>query len=463
MKWLRWQGRKVPENVVVILIALLIGVVTGTATFLLKRVLALMYKYLEGPVMTGVNYRFLFLPIVGIMLAMIYQRYVLKKDISHGTLLIKQDLVKRQYKMKGNLMYASLLGCASTIGFGGTAGSEGPSAYTGAAIAGNIGRVFNLSKPWMRVLIGCGAGAGIAGIFKSPIGGVLFTLEVLQLEMRTITVVALMISCLFASVTAFAWSGFQYDVSFNAMMPFEMDKLPWILLLGVICGIYSLYYSYTKDKSSRILYSINNKWIRALASGAMLAISIFFFPALYGEGYGLVSEMLNGRFETLYRNSMLINRDSAEWIVMATVAGILLLKGMLVSATNSGGGVAGVFAPTLFAGALLGYLFGWVLQRCGVADISAGNFALLGMAAVMAGTVHAPLMAIFITAEMTNSYTFMFGFIIVAAISYAIVKIATPKSRFTDGASDEILALREERATPRLSSFESPATPRDPI
>ncbi|MDE7441994.1 MAG: chloride channel protein [Muribaculaceae bacterium] len=399
-----------------------IGVVTGLATFLMKECIKWIGKLASiGLHSDGSNYLLLLLPVVGIFLAMVFQRYLLKEDLSHGTAMIKRDLQNGQYKLRSNLMYTNIIGCSVTIGFGGSAGAEGPSAYTGAAIASNFARWLHIDDRWLRLLIGIGAGAGIAGIFKSPVGGVLFTLEVLGLELSTLPVIALVAACLISSCTALAFGGFAFDLKFVDYISFDPSNFIWMTLLGVFCGIYSIYYDTSQQAAGRFFNGISNPWFRALMGGMVLSAAIFFFPSLFGEGYGIVDKIINCRPSELLSFSPFYTGMSTTGLLMLVTAGVLLLKGIAVAATINGGGVAGDFAPTLFAGCLAGYLFGLMMNTWFGFNLPVENFALLGMAGVMAGTIKAPLMAIFITAEMSNSYQFMFGFLLVAAVSYGIV------------------------------------------
>lgn len=422
-RFLRWQGSHIPENAVIIFLAALIGILTGTATFLLKSAIAwLGHIFTDDMNPATSNIRFLFIPFAGILLASIFQRYIIKENLAHGTALIRRHLVDGQYKLAPNLIYNSLLGCTMTIGFGGSAGAESPSAFSGAAIASNVGRLFKMSPSWMRLLLGIGAGAGIAGIFKAPLGGVMFALEVLGMELGTIPVLALVISCLFASGAAFAWSGFRFDVSILNPTSFDASLIPMALVLGVVCGIYSVYYNLTKVRMGSFFNSVSNPWARNIIAGASLGLLIFFLPSLFGEGYGVVSRIVSGDSHHLLEYSPFSSDASRETVLLIGVAAILLVKGMLVAATNSGGGVAGEFAPTLFAGCLAGFLFGSVSNHLFGTSLPVAHFSLIGMAAVMAGTVQAPLMAIFITAEMSDSLRFMPMFICAAGVSYAVAQ-----------------------------------------
>ncbi|MDE6716730.1 MAG: chloride channel protein, partial [Muribaculaceae bacterium] len=415
------EGGKISDKRLFIAVVA-IGIATGLATFIMKEAIKWIGKLASlGMHIDRGNWLFLVLPVVGIMLAMIFQRYVVKSDLSHGTAMIKRDLQDGEYRLAPNLMYTNILGCSVTIGFGGSAGAEGPSAYTGAAIASNFSRWLHIDRRWLRLLIGVGAGAGIAGIFKSPVGGVLFTLEVLCLELNTLSVIALVAACLLSSCTALALGGFAFDMKFVDYMPFNPSNFFWMILLGLVCGLYSIYYNTSKARTDRILAGITNPWLRALTAGLSLSVAIYFFPSLFGEGYGIVDKVINCRPSEMLEYSPFYTGLSSNSLLMAVVAGVLILKGIMVGATINGGGVAGDFAPTLFAGCLVGLLFGMAMNNWFGFTLPVENYALLGMAGVMSGTIKAPLMAIFITAEMSNSYQFLFGFLIVAAVSYGVM------------------------------------------
>ncbi len=463
-RYLRWQATHIPENVVIIVLAALIGAITGTATFLLKSAIAwLGHIFTDDMNPFTANIRFLFIPFAGILLSSIFQRYIIKEDLAHGTALIRRHLVNGQYRLAPNLIYNSLLGCTMTIGFGGSAGAESPSAFSGAAIGSNIGRVFHVSRPWMRLLLGIGAGAGIAGIFKAPLGGVMFTLEVLGMELGTIPVLALVIACLFASAAAFAWSGFTFDVTILNPTSFDASLIPMALLLGVVCGIYSVYYNLTKVRTGKFFQSVSNPWARNIIAGTSLGLLIFFLPSLFGEGYGVVSRIVSGDSHHLLEYGPFSADASRETVLLIGVAAILLVKGILVAATNSGGGIAGDFAPTLFAGCLAGFLFGSVSNHLFGTSLPVAHFSLIGMAAVMAGTVQAPLMAIFITAEMSDSLRFMPMFICAAGVSYGVARFIG--SFFGDAFSGGVshIAQKDQKVMPVINAEEAPEEINDPV
>lgn len=448
--YLRWQDTHIPESVELILIALLLGVFTGTAAAALKELVRL----LNNAVMAGVHvgrpdFRLLIWPLAGILVTGMYQRYVVRGNVSRGTGIIRRDLDSGHCRLSPFTVFSPVVGCSLTIGTGSTGGTEGPVALSGAAMGSVIGRFFGLSGAWIRIMVGIGAGAGIAAIFKSPVGGVLFTLEVLQMELTTLPVLALVIACILASSTAYLLSDFTFDIFFDRVLPFDPHTLGWVVLLGVFCGLYSVYYSYTRTRACRFFMSIGNPWVASLVTGGAMSVCVFMFPVLFGEGFDVITALVNGSEVSFAGCGVLAGCHGASWMLVG-VAAVLLLKGALVAASYSGGGVAGDFVPTLFAGALAGYLFSSLCNLWLDASLPVWFFSLVGMGAVMAGTVHAPLMAIFILCETTDTFGYMFPYLIAVAVSYATVKIITPRSWYGEARHDDLMALMGRRQMPML-------------
>lgn len=448
--YLRWQNAHIPESVVLIMIALLIGVSTGIAAATLKELVRLLNRL----VLTGVrigqpDFRLLLWPLAGIFLTGIYQRYVVRGSVARGTRIIRQDLDAGRYRLSPFTVFNPVLGCSVTIGTGSTGGTEGPTALSGAAIGSVVGRFFGLSRAWLRLLVGIGAGAGIAAIFKSPVGGVLFTLEVLQMEMTTLPVLALIIACLLASSTAYLLSDFTFDIFFDRTLPFDPHMLGWVSLLGVFCGLYSVYYTYTKSRAIRFFTSIRDPWLASAVTGGAMSVCVFMFPLLFGEGFDVITALVNGVDISFTETWVLAGHSGFFWMIAGILA-VMLLKGALVAASYCGGGVAGDFVPTFFAGALAGYLFAILCDAAFGTHLPAWFFALTGMGAVMAGTLHAPLMSIFILCETTDTFGYIFPYLIAIAISYATVKLITPGSWYGETGHDDLMALISSRKTPSL-------------
>ncbi len=428
---MKWRRAHLSDQAFLFILAVITGVSCGIAAALLKSMIACISRALTSWMhSTSANYILLAIPVAGIVLTGIYQRYVLRHNIEHGVRRIQDYILQNTYRLPGYLTYAPMIASSLTLGFGGSAGSEGPIATSGAAIGNSIGRLFRLDNRMLMIMIGCGAGAGIAGIFKAPAGGVLFTLEVLKLELTTVSVIALFLACITAAMTAYILSGCTVDMSFLQMEQFDASVIPWIILLGAVTGAYSLYYSDIMGLMSRLYDRIRNPWLKNTVSGMVLAALLFVFPAMYGEGYTMMGHLLNGDIQAITSYSLFHSDTSAGWPLMLIVAGIVLTKAFATSASNCGGGVAGDFAPALFAGCMTGYLFASTMNMLFGIDLPVSGFAFMGMAGVMSGVVRAPLMALFLTAEMTNGFILFLPLMAVSAISFGIVRIFRPESYY---------------------------------
>ncbi|MDE6006467.1 MAG: chloride channel protein [Muribaculaceae bacterium] len=443
LRYLRWQNNHLPGSVVLIFIALILGILTGAVAAVVKRLVGLLNSLVLMGYHDGeLDYMLLLWPLVGIVLTSIYQRYVVRGSVAQGTKIVRETINSGNPRMKPFIAFNSIIGCSLTMGFGASGGTEGPTALAGSAIAGGVSRWFSLPSKWQMLMVAIGAGAGISAIFKSPMGGVLFTLEVLQMQLTTLSVLALIIACMFASATAYALSDFTFDIEFWRQMPIDPSTLGWVALLGLFCGLYSIYYTYTKNRSQTLFMKIRNPWLGALATGLVLSVSIFLFPSLFGEGFVVIESMVNGSHYSFAEQGIL-SEFHGTYLIIIGIAVTLLLKGILVAAAYSNGGVSGDFVPTFFAGALAGFLFGLCCKQWFDVEIPIWYFALIGMGCVMAGTVHAPLMSIFILCETTNTYGYIFAYIIAISVSYATVKIITPKSWYPGTGHDDIMALME--------------------
>lgn len=410
----------ISENGKVMVAAIFVGTMAGIATFLLKESIS----FLSGMIthnlsISKLNYQFLIYPAIGILFATIFQLFM-NEDLSNGSEQLKSKVASSDYQMRRNMAISPLLGCLITVGLGGSAGAEGPSAFSGAAIGSRAAQWFKLSPSATRILFGCGAAAGIAGIFKSPIGGIMFAIEILRMEFTATGLLAVIGASVISFATCFILSGFSWNIILTGHQLFEPTQLLWTALLGIFCGIYSFYYNYTQTVSGKFLKRIPNRWIRAVISGLGLGVLILLFPPLFGEGYDTVTQVINDNTTPILFYSPLYSYSANTVILLFGIAGILLLKGFAVGATNNGGGIAGKFAPTIFAGCLCGYIFAIAANFLFNANLSPQNFALIGTAAVMAGALKAPLMAIFIAAEISDRYNFIIAFIVVSVLSYII-------------------------------------------
>ncbi len=465
-RWLaslrRWRERHIKEKTFVVVLALVVGAVSGLAAVLLKFLISFIAGVLTKHVhIAGGNYEYLIFPVVGILLAGLYVRYVVKDDIYHGVTRVLYAIAQRKSRLKPHNMYASLLSSSVTIGFGGSVGAEGPIVFTGAAIGSNLGQFFRLSPQTLMLLVGCGAAAGIAGIFKAPIAGVLFTIEVLLIDLNSRSVVPLIISSVTGATVAYVFTGYNVEFFFSQSEPFFTSRIPFVILLGLFCGFVSLYFNKSIEMMENMFARISNHWIRFAIGAVILSLLIFLFPALYGEGYGPINSLLTGDVKPLFDNSLFYNHRGSVWWAVGLVGCLCLTKVFATSATNGGGGVGGTFAPSLYVGCMAGFFFAFLLNSLGVVDqslpLSHKNFALLGMAGVMAGVMHAPLMAIFLTAEMTGGYELFLPLLIVAVVSYLTSRIILPYGIYSRRLAKrgELLTHHKDRSVLTLLKIDS--------
>jgi CIC family chloride channel protein len=431
---LRWRERHIKEKSLVNLLSLAIGLLAGLAAMLLKWLIHVISGALTSDLnISQGNYFYIIYPVIGILLAGWYVRYVVRDNISHGVTRVLYSISQNKSRLKPHNMYTSIVASSVTIGFGGSVGAEGPIVYTGAAIGSNLGQAFRLSPRVLMLLVGCGAAAGIAGIFKAPIAGMLFTLEVLMLDLTTVTVMPLLISSITAASVAYVFTGYDFEFFFVQSEPFITERIPFFIGLGVSCGLVSLYFTRVMGMMENFFKKhLSSQWKRTIFGGIVLATLVFIFPPLYGEGYGSINSLLNGDPSSIVDGSLFYSFRNDVTFILLFIGLIILFKAFATSATNGAGGVGGTFAPSLYVGCMTGFFFAYLINNLGFGmDLSIKNFALMGMAGVMSGVMHAPLMGIFLTAEMTGGYELFLPLLIVSTISYGTIKMFEPYSIYT--------------------------------
>ena len=445
MKLLRWREEHVSESQCVIILALLTGIISGLAAVLLKRLIESISEMITSQLsISEGNFLYLVTPIIGILIVGIYVRYVVKDNISHGVTQVLYAISQKKSRLKIHNMYTSVVASSITIGFGGSVGAEGPIVYTGAAIGSNLGSMLRLSPKTLMVLVGCGAAAGIAGIFKAPIAGVLFTVEVLMLDLTAASVMPLMVAAVAGATVSYVYTGYNLEFFFSQSEPFYTSGIPYVILLGLFCGFVSLYFTGAMGLMEKMFGKLKNPWVKFAIGSVILSTLIYLLPPLYGEGYGPINMLLNGNVSEIFDNSAFYDHRNDVVYICVFIGMFIIAKVFATSATNGGGGVGGTFAPSLYVGCMAGFFFAYTMNALGIIDIplSTKNFALAGMAGVMSGVMHAPLMAIFLTAEMTGGYELFLPLLIVSAISYGTVRVFSQYSIYT-----KRLAMRGELLT----------------
>ena len=435
-QWLQrmheWRVQNVSDKTFLLVLAFVVGVLSAVAAFVLHGLINTIVALLTGRFHADTyNWLYLVYPVVGIWLTSLFVRYVVRDNISHGITRILYAISSNRSRLKGHNTWSSVIASAITIGFGGSVGAEAPIVLTGSAIGSNLGQLFRLDNKTLMTLVGCGAAGAIAGIFKAPIAGLVFTLEVLMIDMTMSALLPILVSCVTATCFTYLFSGNAVLFSFHLDSDWTVERVPACVLLGITCGLVSLYFIRTMNACEDLFARFKNRpYVKLLIGGAILSTLIFLFPSLYGEGYHSINLLLNGRTEADW-NQILdgsLFYGHSEYIILY-LALVLFTKVFATSATNGGGGCGGTFAPSLFIGCFTGFLFSrlWNINQIGV-YVPEKNFALLGMAGVMSGVMHAPLTGIFLIAEITSGYNLFMPLMIVSVAAYLTINIFEPHS-----------------------------------
>jgi len=431
-KLLIWRARNIDSKPFIMVLSVFVGVFSGLIVVVLFN-LVHFFKELVSVGMTegGFNFIILIYPLIGIALVLIFVKYILRDYIGHGITGILYAISKKQGYQKPHAMFSSVIASALTVGFGGSVGLEGPSVATGGAVGSTFGRLFRLTFKQKIILIGCGSAAAIAAIFKAPIAGIVFAFEVIMLDLTTASIIPILLSASSAALVSLALLGQDVIYQFELKSKFLISELPYFIVLGIFAGLISVYFSrmylYITDKFEKVKSNIK----RFIIGVSILSFLILFFPSLYGDGYEAINLALLGDIEVLFGQTFFHGFINSIEVSLILLAALILLKVIASAATFGAGGVGGLFAPSLFVGANTGLFFASVLQYLGLKQVSVNNFALVGMAGLLAGVMHAPLTGIFMIAEITGGYALFMPLMITATISYATVKYFDKNSIYT--------------------------------
>lgn len=426
--------RRLSNSQIMMLLAVVVGILAGLGTYLFE---ILLHGIKSGLIrwfpVDSAHLLFLIYPAIGIILATLFVKYIVRDNISEGVTRVLYAMSSRNSRIPGHNCWTSIVGGATTIGFGGSVGPEAPIVLTGAAIGSNVGRLARLNYKHTTLLLCCGAGAALAAIFKAPITGVVFVLEILMLDITAGSVIPLLIASITATTMAFMLRGFDpiLAVTLAPADAFELWQIPLFILLGVLCGLMAWYFTSMNSRVGGFFKSIDKQYKKWLWGGAILGILIFVFPPLYGEGYEGFTSLMHGNAQELFNNSLFYRFRDIDWVIILFVIATMFFKVIAMSTTNAAGGVGGTFAPSLFVGAFTGAslalvcntLFGW--------EVSIVSFTLVGMAGVMSGVMNAPLTSIFLIAELSNGYGLFIPLMITACISFAVDYYLDPDSIYT--------------------------------
>lgn len=431
-KIISWRLKNLTGKQFLLILSVVIGILSGLAAVVIKNsvhfISHLVHK-LEFE--NSLNYLYVFSPAIGIFLTVLFIKFIIRQPVRHGIPNVLYAISKSNGKINRHNMFSSIIASSLTVGMGGSVGLEGPTVSTGAAIGSNLGRYFKLNYKQITLLLGCASAAAMAAIFKAPIAAIVFAVEVIMIDLTMLSILPLLLASVSAVLTSYFFLGQNVLYPFELKVLFTLDQMPFYILLGILSGFTSVYFTKMYVFVGNLFDKIKSIYKKLLVGGLILGLLIAFFPTLYGEGYEDINSCLSGDYNYLFKNAWFSNFSDNIYLIAALLLLVVLLKVIASSVTFGAGGVGGIFAPTLFMGVNTGFLFALVVNQFSTTNLPVSNFALAGMGGMIAGVLHAPLTAIFLIAELTGGYKLFVPLMLASTFSYFIVKLFTKHSVYT--------------------------------
>ncbi len=428
-KFLKWRYQNISNKQFTNIASAIIGLLAGLGAVVLKNLTHFIQQLLEGKFIKEIHQAFYFIfPILGLLIVLLIIRYLIRKKVGHGIPSTLYAISKQKGIMPRHQMWASLITAPLTVGFGGSVGLEGPTVATGAALGSNFARFFHLNQTTRTLLIGAAAAGAMSSIFKAPIAAIVFAVEIFSLELTFASMIPLLLASITAILTSYFFFGDTVLLHFQILDKFELNDVIFYILLGVFSALISIYFSKVYFKIGNVFKKISSPYKRLLIGGFGLGTIVYFIPPLFGEGFSTINNVLKGNITDVITNNIFHIATDNIWVIISLLIGLILFKIVATSFTFGAGGVGGVFAPTLFTGSITGYVFAMIINYSNLFShqLSLTNFAMVGMAGLMAGILQAPLTAIFLIAEITGGYELFVPLMIVASISFLITKKYVP-------------------------------------
>ncbi|NBR82342.1 MAG: chloride channel protein [Flavobacteriia bacterium] len=457
-RFLHWRIRHIPQRQFILILSVLVGLVSGTVSVLLKFSVRSIQDLLRGDMLSGIHELFQFaFPLLGILITVLIARWIIREPIGDGIPSTLYAISKKNGIIRSFRMYASVITSSITVGFGGSVGLEGPTVSTGSAIGSNLARLMHLNYPSRILLISCATTGALSSILHTPIAAVVFAIEVFSLDLTLTSLVPLLLSSVSGAVMSHLFGGSDYLFPYIIAEAFEIRDLPYFIALGTLAAFFSIYFNRVYFGVEKLMKRIGNPYLKLFLGGLALGGLIYLIPPLYGEGYSTINHLLNSEVEAVLQGNIFVDHLDSELLIILLLMGLVLFKGVATSLTLHAGGVGGIFAPTLFMGSALGYVFARVVNYLGISDLSESNFSLVGMAALLSGVIHAPLTAIFLIAEVSGGYELFLPLMIVSSISYAVVKAFVPHSIYAISLAKrgELITHDKDRAVLTLMKLDS--------
>ncbi|WP_421751707.1 chloride channel protein [Croceimicrobium sp.] len=427
-KFLLWRAKNIPQDRFVLILSIIVGLIAGLVAVVLKNTTHFIQELIHsGYLNQYFNVYYFLFPIVGVALTLLVKRWI-RVPVGEGIPSALFAISRRSGFIKPHKMFASIITSVFTVGFGGSVGLEGPTVSTGSAIGSNLGRLMHLNYRQRILMIGCATAGAIASIFNAPIAAIIFTIEIFSLDLTLVSLVPLLLASVSGAVTSIFIQGNDSLFQYASLDPFRVEDLPWYGLLGVFTALVSVYFNKVYFFFDDYFTKISSKWKKLILGGIALGLSIWLIPPLYGEGFETINALLNGDVLSVVKESFLFQKYEGPYVIMILLLGLVFVKILAAVFTMGAGGVGGIFAPSLFVGSALGFVFAFIIVEFGIGDINTTNFALVGMAGLMAGVLHAPLTAIFMIAEITSGYNLFIPLMAVSTISYLVTRNLMPFS-----------------------------------
>ena len=425
----RWRLKNLSERGFLTILSIVVGIFSGLAAVIIKNTVRLTQKVVHSIVTTDVeNYIYFALPVIGIFITILFIKYVVRSEVRHGIPNVLYSISKSRGRIRAHNLYSSVVSSSLTVGFGGSVGFEGPTVATGTAWGSWLATTFRLNYKNTILMLACACAGAMAAIFKAPIAAIVFAVEVIMIDLTVFSLVPLLLASATGVVTSYFFLGQDVLYPFEVQQAFNFNDLVYYILLGIVAGFVSVYFTKMYLFIGGLFEKLKNNRTRLIIGGVGLGVLIFLFPSLYGEGYESINECLAGNTEYLFDNSLFYGMNDERWLIMVLLSAVIILKIVATSLTFGAGGVGGIFAPTLFMGVNTGMLFALIVKQTGIHNINTNNFALIGMAGLIAGVLHAPLTGIFLIADISGGYQLFVPLMITATFSYLIVRAFTPNS-----------------------------------
>ena len=431
-KVFKFRYKWLSDKQFVLLLSVFVGIASGLGAVIIKNSVHFIQSIIHKVrIMPYSEYLYVLFPALGILLTLVFIKYILRKPIKHGLPSVLYAISKDNGNIKAHNMFSSIVASSLTVGFGGSVGLEGPTVATGAALGSNIGRFLRLNYKQITLLLGCACAASMAAIFKAPVAAIVFAIEVIMLDLTLSSMVPLLLASVSGIITSYLFLGQEVIYPFDVQEVFKMELIHFYIIIGVLAGFISVYFTRVYMKIASLFDKIQSWRKRLLVGGAVLGVMIMLFPSLYGEGYAEINSAMRGDYLYIFQET-LFGFLEQNWFWAIIIIGItVLLKVIATSITFGAGGVGGIFAPTLFMGSNLGLFFAVVVKHLGIKDLSGSTFAVLGMSGLIAGVLHAPLTAIFLIADLTGGYKLFLPLMIVSTIAFLVVRIFEKNSVYT--------------------------------